>query len=132
MNNNHFSSNIKIIGINPCVDVPEDIIRYLLSSMGRKNGPIPVKGVINGIDFLQTIVKFKGAWRLYVNTQLRRDTGLKVGDYVDVILEFDPDPRIVPMPKELDDALSRNKEAGIAFINCHHLTKKRFFNTSTF
>ena len=110
-----FSSTILKLGINPCVDVPQKIVDALLKESGRSNGPIPIRGKLNGKKFVQTVVRYQGAWRLYLNTQMRLDAGIDVGDEANVELEFDPEPRVVPMPPQLAHALAKNREAKAAF-----------------
>ena len=110
-----FSSRILIIGINPYVSVPEDVLDDLFEQAGKNKGPIPVRGTLNGKSFVQTLVKYQGAWRLYLNTPMRRDAGIDVGDKATVEIEFDPEPRIIPMHPKLARALSRNKTAKSAF-----------------
>jgi uncharacterized protein YdeI (YjbR/CyaY-like superfamily) len=46
---------------------------------------------------------------------MRREAGIDVGDTATVEIEFDPEPRIVPIHPKLARALSRNKEAKAAF-----------------
>ena len=101
--------------MNPYVAVPEAVLNSLFQQAGRTKGPIPVRGRLNRKRFKQTLVKYQGAWRLYLNTQMRRDAGIDVGDEAEVEIEFDPEPRVIPMPLQFAQALSRNKEARAAF-----------------
>ena len=110
-----FSKPIDKIGINPVVDPPETILNAIFDQAGRSRGPIPVRGKLNGIDFIQTLVKFRGAWRLYINGPMLKNSGLKVGDTAKVQIEFDPRPRDVPMPAPLVAALRKEKKAKVAF-----------------
>ena len=110
-----FSARIHIIGINPYVAVPEDVLHNLFEQAGKNKGPTLVRGTLNGKNFRQTLVKYQGAWRLYLNTPMRRGAGIDVGDEATVELEFDPEPRIVPMHPKFARALSRNREAKTAF-----------------
>jgi len=110
-----FSRRIFKLGINPCVDVPETILNELFREAGKRKGPVPVRGRLNGKEFKQTVVRYQGAWRLYLNTQMRRDAGIDVGDDAKVEIEFDPEPRIVPMHPKLALALAKNRKATVAF-----------------
>lgn len=112
-----FSARIFKLDINPCVDVPERIVQKLLRVAKKERGPIPVKGRLNGKPFKTTVVKYRGAWRLYLNTYMRTDAGVDVGDRVNVTLELDTKPRIVPRPKEFAQALDQNPAAKAAFAN---------------
>ena len=87
----------------------------LFRQAGRTKGPLPVRGILNGNKFKQTVVKYQGAWRLYLNTPMRHSAGIDVGDLARVKIEFDPEPRIVPMRPMLSRALADNREAKTAF-----------------
>ena len=110
-----FTAKILKIGINPYVSLPEEVLSRLFEQAGKQKGPVPVRGRLNGKEFRQTLVKYQGAWRLYLNTEMRRDAGIDVGDEAEVEIEFDPEPRVIPMPLQFAQALSRNKEARAAF-----------------
>jgi hypothetical protein len=58
------SAIISKIGINPYVSVPENVLSALFNQADKTNGPIQVRGTINGKRFKQTLVKYQGAWRL--------------------------------------------------------------------
>lgn len=62
-----FDAKIEIIGINPFVFVPDAILQNLFKLAGKDKGHIPVKGIINGSPYRQTLVRYSGAWRLYIN-----------------------------------------------------------------
>ncbi|UFH32613.1 hypothetical protein LNP04_02555 [Chryseobacterium sp. C-71] len=46
MENNHFTAKLEIIGINPFVFVPEEILNKIFEKAGKNKSPIPVKGFI--------------------------------------------------------------------------------------
>jgi hypothetical protein len=110
-----FSADIYKLGINPVVDPPGDVLDAVFEQAGRSTGAIPVCGRLNGAAYLQTLVKYVGAWRLYINGEMLKASGLQVGDTADIEIDFDPRPRTVPMPPMLQNALSKNKAAGAAF-----------------
>jgi hypothetical protein len=95
--------------------LPEKIMSELFEVSGKTKGPIRVRGKLNGKDFIQTVVRYQAAWRLYLNAQMRLDAGIDVGDEARVRLEFDPTPRDVPMHRQLGRALSKNRDAKSAF-----------------
>jgi hypothetical protein len=82
-----FSAKISRIGINPYVGVPEDILDSIFERAGKARGPIPVRGTVNGKPFTQTLVKYQGAWRLYINGIMRHAAGIDVGDDVHILGE---------------------------------------------
>src|SRR5512143_4132091 len=110
-----FTARIKIIGVNPYVRVPDAVLRTLFKAAARSTGPLPVRGALNGQEYKQTVVKYQGMWRLYLNTQMRRSAGIDVGDLARLVIEFDPVPRIVPMHPTLGTALAKDKAARRAF-----------------
>jgi|SRR3990172_3623579 len=110
-----FSATVYIIDINPYVKVSNAIIRKLHEEMGKETGPIPVKGKLQSKAFSTTVVKFRGLWRLYLNTLMRRAANADVGDKVNVELRLDKTSREVPSPPKFTLALARNKKAKQAF-----------------
>ena len=110
-----FSKPIYKLGINPVVDPPDDILRAIFEAAAKSKGPIPVRGRLNGAEFIQTLVRFRGAWRLYINGPMLRDAGLAVGDVANIDIEFDPRPRELPVPAALAAALKKNRRAAVAF-----------------
>lgn len=47
-----FSDQLKIIGINPYVTVPDAMRDAILTDAGKDKGPIPICGTINGKAYL--------------------------------------------------------------------------------
>jgi uncharacterized protein DUF1905 len=66
-----FTAKILKIGINPYVGLPEDVLNTLFRQADKNKGPIPVRGTLDGKRFKQTLVKYQGAWGLYLNTPMR-------------------------------------------------------------
>jgi hypothetical protein len=106
-----FTRTIYKIGINPVVDPPDDVLQVLFKQAGKSTGPIPVYGKLNGAEFIQTLVKYLGAWRIYINGPMLNASGLKVGDTANVEIEFDPRPRETPVPPKFAKALKQDKIA---------------------
>jgi hypothetical protein len=106
-----FSAKIFKIGINPHVLVPAAILKDLFKAAAKDKGPIPVHVSINGHPFTQTLVKYSGKWRLYLNTPMRKGSGSDVGDTVTISIEIDTAERLTPMHPKLQAALSKNKKA---------------------
>lgn len=106
-----FSAKILKIGVNPYVPVPVAVLHGLFKDSGKATSPIPVSGTIDGKPFKQTLVRYKGHWRLYLNTPMRKSAGVDVGDTARFRLEFDPRPRVEPVPELLAKKLNKNKRA---------------------
>ena len=62
-----FKAKIDIIGINPYVLLPAKVLKSIFTQAGKDKGPISVKGTIDGHAYIQTLVKYSGHWRLYIN-----------------------------------------------------------------
>ena len=110
-----FQAKLDIIGINPFVFVPDEILQALFMEAGRDRGYIPVKGFVNNRPYRQTLLKYKGHWRLYINTVMLEDSPKRIGELVEVSIEFDPENREIKVPSLFLEALERNKEAKMVF-----------------
>ena len=110
-----FSAIIKIIGVNPYVLLPQNVLKEIFKQAGKNKSPIPVKGKINGHPYQQNLVRYNGKWRLYLNTPMRKAAGIDVGDIAKVEIDFDPEPRHISMHPKLKQALSQNKKANEVF-----------------
>lgn len=110
-----FQAELKIIDINPYVEVPEHILSAVCKQAGKEKGKIPIRGVVNEVPYRQTLVRFRGEWRLYVNTKMLARSPEKVGTRIKVSIEFDPSDRtIIPHPKWVA-ALAKHKAAKAVF-----------------
>jgi hypothetical protein len=106
-----FSAKIFKMGINPCVDAPEEVSRAF-----DKRGYVSVKGMLNGHSFRANLVPVgAGRHRLYLNAEIRKGAQADTGDTVQVTLEIDTASRKLPMPDDLADALQAAKGAAEAF-----------------
>lgn len=97
-----FSAELEIIDGNPFVALPRDVLSEVFRDAGRSKSPIPVRGTINGRPYQQTLVRFRGAWRLYVNMTMLDDSPRRIGESIEATICFDPSDRgITPHPKLL-------------------------------
>ena len=110
-----FKADLQIIGINPFVSVPEEILTALFAAAGKSTSPIPIRGTLNGKPYQQTLVKYRGAWRLYVNLKMLKDSPRRIGEMVTVAVEFDPVSREVEPDPRLTAALAENPEARLVY-----------------
>ncbi|MGM9479273.1 YdeI/OmpD-associated family protein [Pedobacter sp. GSP4] len=106
-----FTAEIKIIGINPFVFVPEEALNYIFAKAAKNRGQIPVTMKIDGHAFKQTLVKYAGNWRLYLNTPMRKAAGKDLGDTAIFEIEFDAEMRSIMMNPKLEKALAENNKA---------------------
>lgn len=110
-----FESKIFIIGVNPYVLLPVPVLKNIFKQSGKEKGPIPVKGKLDGHLYKQTLVKYAGKWRLYLNTPMRKAAKKDVGDVIHVTVEFDPAERKIEMRPELKSALAKDMKAFAVF-----------------
>jgi hypothetical protein len=112
-----FHAVIELIGINPYVFVPEPVLEALFREFGKNKGPIPVCGTINGKAYQQTLVRFDGEWRLYINTKMLPRSPKRIGEEIEVSIGIDHSDRTVhPHPKLLC-ALEENQQAKNVFVS---------------
>jgi len=87
------------------VDVPEEIGRALEKESGKKKH-IPVVAMVNGRCTRTTLVPAGGGrYRLQFNATLRKAARADVGEVAGVELKIDREPRDLPVPPELAEAL---------------------------
>lgn len=110
-------AKIEIIGINPYILLPDNILASIFKQAGKDKGPIQIKGTINDQPYIQTLVKYSGAWRLYINTTMLKNSPKRIGETIDITVEFDSAPRIVKPHPKLVEALKNNKDARTVFDN---------------
>ncbi|MDP2724130.1 MAG: YdeI/OmpD-associated family protein [Bacteroidales bacterium] len=119
-----------IIGINPFVYVPEQILKELFTQAGKDKGHIPVCIVINNNQHKQTLVKFSGDWRLYINTTILKNSPKRIGETIDIAIEFDPADRSIKPHPEFLKALDQYREAKQVFESLSASRQKE--NTENF
>ncbi|MGG6230455.1 YdeI/OmpD-associated family protein [Tenacibaculum sp. SDUM215027] len=112
-----FKAKIEIIGINPFVFVPSDILNYLFEKAGKNKGKIPVRMKIEGNEFEQTLIKYSGHWRLYLNTLMRKSAEKEVGQMTRIEIDFDSNERKTPFHPKFRKALNENENARKIFDN---------------
>jgi uncharacterized protein YdeI (YjbR/CyaY-like superfamily) len=112
-----YKAKISIIGVNPYVLIPATILKAIFKQANKDKGAIPVRGKLNGHAYIQTLVKYSGKWRLYLNTPMRKAAKKDVGDTIKVEIEFDPAERIIPIHPKFLKALQSNKKAKENFEN---------------
>lgn len=119
-----FKAIIQIIGVNPYVLLPDAVLQHLFEVAGKDKGPIPVKGIIEGHAYLQTLVKYSGKWRLYINGPMIKAAKKDVGDTVNMTVEIDEVERTHTIHPKLAKALQKNKEAKKKFEQLSPYKKK--------
>jgi hypothetical protein len=112
-----FSATIEIIGINPFVYVPDEILKHIFEKAAKSKGPIPIKGTVNSIPYTQTLIKFKGEWRLYINTKMLKNSPKRIGEQIEISINYDPEKKEIPIHPKLLQSLNENVAANTVFQN---------------
>jgi hypothetical protein len=110
-----YNAELKTINGNPYVFVPLIKLNKIFQQANKNKGPIPVKGKINGKNYQQTLVKYSGEWRLYVNMKMLKNSPKRIGEIIEVEIEYDPSDRTIRAHPKLIKALVNNKEANDVF-----------------
>lgn len=105
---NHFTAQLEIIGINPFVFIPDEILNEIFKTSGKNKSPIPVKGVVNGKEFKQNLMRYSGEWRLYINLTMLKDSPKRIGEILEISVEFDDSDRTILMHPDLEKAIKKN------------------------
>lgn len=110
-----FWAIIQIIGINPYVSVPDEILESIFDDAGKDKGPIPIAGTVNTKPYVQTLVKYAGLWRLYINTVMLENSPKRIGEKIRITVAFDPKERLIAMHPLLKKALDTDAAAKSVF-----------------
>ncbi|SIQ71083.1 protein of unknown function [Chryseobacterium sp. RU37D] len=119
---NSFIAQLKIIGINPFVYIPEEILNEIFERSGRNKSPIPVKGTVNDKEFRQNLMKYMGEWRLYINLTMLKNSPKRIGEIIEVFVEYDDSDRIISIHPKLEKMI---KESPMASENFEKLSRSR-------
>lgn len=111
----HFQASLEIMVGNPFVFVPEIILEEVFQQANKNKGAIPIRGTINGKPYQQTLVKYSGDWRLYINLKMLKDSPRRIGEEIDVEIEFDPNDRTIEPHPRFTEALIGNPQAKAVF-----------------
>ncbi|SHL94067.1 protein of unknown function [Chryseobacterium carnipullorum] len=122
MKDNSFTAVLEIIGINPFVFVPDEILEDIFKAAGKNKSPVSVKGTVNGKEFKQNLMKYLGEWRLYVNLLMLKNSPKRIGETIEVSIEYDDSDRSISIHPKLDEAI---KSSPVAVKNFENLTPSR-------
>ena len=111
----HFTAVLEIIGINPFVFIPDQILTQLFAEYGKDRGHIPVSGTINKNPYTQTLLKYRGEWRLYINTTMLKKSPERIGEEISIAIQIDTVDRTPAAHPKLAKALTENQSAKAVF-----------------
>jgi len=113
----NFNATLEIIVGNPFVYIPCQILENIFQQANKTKGHIPVRGTINGKKYQQTLVKYSGDWRLYINMEMLKNSPKRIGEEIEVEIEFDQSDRTIEPHPKFSKALVDNKDANDVFEN---------------
>jgi hypothetical protein len=103
-------------------DIPFDVEK----TFGKK-GQVKIKGTVNGVPFLSSLMPHgDGTHFLVVNRPTRDAAKVKEGARVRIVLVADTEPRVIQAPPDLERALAKNKSAAAAWEKLAPSRKKAY------
>ena len=105
-----FKTKLSAMGNNTGIEVPEKVI----DALGAGKRP-SVHVNVNGYEYQNTVGVMGGKYLISVNAAVRKATGLKGGDSINVTLTVADRPRTVEVPADYQKALNANKDARAFF-----------------
>jgi hypothetical protein len=102
------------------VEIPTDVVKALGS------GPRPLIAVtINGHTWRSRVALMRGQCLVGISAANRAASGIAEGEVVEVDLELDTEPRVVPEPADLARGLDDDPEARAAFDRLPYGLRRR-------
>jgi hypothetical protein len=90
--------------------VPDDVV----ATLGPSRRPA-VRITIGSHTYRTTVASMGGRFMVPLSAENRAAAGVAAGDVVEVGIEPDAEPRVVPLPTDLSDALEQGTEARAFF-----------------
>jgi len=115
-----FRAEVVPSGNATAVEIPADVVKALGS------GPRPLIAVtINGHAWRSRVASMRGKHLVMISAANRAASGIAEGDVVEVHLELDTEPRVVPEPPDLAKELHDDPQARAAFDRLPYGLKRR-------
>lgn len=107
-----FNATIYKEGMNYVVDVPRNREKHFQN--GRY---IPVRGTINQENFKGTLIpRKKERHVMFINRDIRTKIDKSEYDEIEIHIEYDPEPRDIPVPEDVELILSEDTEIYNSFL----------------
>lgn len=112
---------MKVDGIDGAyIEPPFDVEK----EFGAKR--VKVKALLDGTEYRGSIARMGGIYMLGIPQAVRKAIGKGPGDVVHVVVEKDEQERLVQVPVELSDALSKDPAAKSIFDALSFTKRKQF------
>jgi len=96
------------------------------AQIGEGPKRFPVTVTLNGYTWRTTVARMGGENLIGLARKIREDTGVQIGDVVEVAVELDTATREVEVPPELAEALANDPAAGAAYERLAYTHRKEF------
>ena len=116
-----FRTTVEREGTGTFLRVPPDVVAQL----GSRKRP-PVRVTLGGHTFRSTIAIYGADFYLPLKAANREEAGVAAGDFVDVTVELDEEPRIVEIPDDLAAALAADGDASAAFDRLSYSHRREY------
>ena len=104
-----FTATLRTLAMNYCVDVPAEASCALAGDPPERY--VRVEGTANGQPFRTRLTPRGGAYRLFLDGDVRAAAGIGVGDEVTIEVARADAPPEPPLPGDLREALSASTAA---------------------
>lgn len=101
--------------------VPDEVVASF-----NKGKRVPVIVTINGYSYRNTIATYEGKSAIGVSMENREKANVKVGDVVEIDLQYDDQPRTVEVPEDLQQELDKDSKAKEIFENLSYSHRKEY------
>jgi len=125
-----FIGRIYKTGILRCVDVPKDVSEALREQNRANHAKyVSVRGNVSGVRLLATLVPGgRGCFKMFLHSRIWKRLRIDSGDYVEIALEVDEEPREPIVPEDLAMALSEQPGVLAAYRACTVNLRREFVN----
>jgi Bacteriocin-protection, YdeI or OmpD-Associated/Domain of unknown function (DUF1905) len=121
-----FQTTVAVSGNNTGIVVPGEVIEQL---GGGQRPPLLVN--VNGYEYRNTVGVRGGQHMISISAAVRKETGLKGADPIDVILTLADGPREVIIPADFAAALAADEQAGAFFAQLSNSLRRYHVDTIT-
>lgn len=121
-----FQTTVAVTGNNTGIVVPAEVIEQLCG--GRRPA---VLVSVNGYEYRNTVGVMGGQHMISISAAVRKETGLKGADPIDVTLTLAQAPREVVIPADFAAALAADEQAGAFFATLSNSLRRYHVDTIT-
>jgi Bacteriocin-protection, YdeI or OmpD-Associated/Domain of unknown function (DUF1905) len=121
-----FQTTVAVTGNNTGIVVPVEVIEQL----GGGQRPSVLVNV-NGYEYRNTVGVLGGQHMISISAAVRKDTGLKGADPIDVTLTLADAPRELIIPADFAAALAADEQAGAFFAKLSNSLRRYHVDTIT-